>query len=353
MTVGPPSRRPQDPKPPFPYASEEVRVENAAAGVSLAGTLFLPSSAGASPAVLMLPGSGAQNRDVDLCGHRLFLVLADHLVRSGLAVLRFDDRGVGGSSGHKDDCTHEDLLGDVQAALDFLSRHPSVDRDRIGLIGHSEGALLAAASGGRFPGSVTFLVLLACAAGRGEDLIHEQAERISRVGGATEDQIMHERRMNESVFAVLKGPLPREQARAAIQPLLRRALETWPGQPPAPGTLQQTVEVMSQIVVAPAFRSLLSCDADEYLREVHCPTLALFGDLDLQVPAASHEPRLRAALSAAGNADVTIERYSRLNHLFQTAATGALEEYELIDETMAPAVLDRVATWIRSKTPTR
>lgn len=348
MPAPPSESRPQDPKPPFPYASEEVRLENAAAGVTLAGTLFRPSRPGWSPAVLLLPGSGAQDRDVDLCGHRLFLVLADHLVRSGLVVLRLDDRGIGGSTGNKDECTHEDLLADVRLALEFLSRHPSVDRDHVGLLGHSEGALLAAAASPRFP--VAFLVLLACAASRGEDLVHEQSEWISRVGGATPEQTAHERRMNEEVFAVLKGPLSRGEAREAVKPLLSRALETWPGQPQAGEALPQIVEAMSQIVVAPAFRSLLSCDAAAYLRQVPCPTLALFGDLDLQVPAATHEPRLRAALAAAGNADVTVERYPRLNHLFQTAQTGALEEYEEIEETMAPVVLDRVATWIRSKT---
>lgn len=351
VTLAPKRRRSQDPIPPFPYAADAVRVENAVAGVGLAGTLFRPAGPGRSPAVFMLPGSGKQDRDVEVCGHRLFLVLADHLARSGLVVLRLDDRGVGVSGGDKDDCTHDDLLGDVSVALEFLSQHPSVDRDRIGLLGHSEGALLAAAAGGgrsRLP--VAFLVLLACAAGSGEELIHEQAERISRAGGATEEEIAHERRMNEAVFAVLKGPRPREDARAAIAPLLTRALETWPGQPLAPELLAQTVAAMSQIVLAPAFRSLLTCDGAEYLRRVSCPTLALFGDLDLQVPSATHEPRLRAALAAAGNAGVTVHRFPQLNHLFQTAQTGALEEYESIDETMAPAVLDRIAAWIHSNT---
>jgi pimeloyl-ACP methyl ester carboxylesterase len=216
--------RPQEPKPPFPYLAEEVQLTNKLAGVTLAGTLTRPNLAGPAAAVLLVPGSGTQDRDESLCGHRPFLVLADHLTRSGLVVLRLDDRGVGGSTGDKDECGHEELLSDVRIALDFLTLHEAVDPNRLGLVGHSEGACLAAAAAGQFP-DLAFVVLLACAAGRGEDGIHEQSVLMARAAGATEEQIEHERRMNDRVFEILKGRSTPKQPVRPFGPFLRSSCE--------------------------------------------------------------------------------------------------------------------------------
>ena len=339
--------RPQDPAPPYPYLVEEVTLTNEAAGVTLAGTLTRPAHGRPSPAVLLVPGSGAQDRDEWICGHRPFLVLADHLTRAGVAVLRLDDRGVGGSTGDKNDCTHDDLLGDVQVALDFLRGHAGVDRRRVGVIGHSEGASIAAAAAGRSPEAVAFVVLLACATGMGAEVLHEQSRALSREGGATEEQIAHERRMNDAVFAVLARGLDDEATRAALLPLFTEALRGWPG-----GALVDDLEehaaTMADAVVPVAFRFFVGCDLGASLTGVRCPVLALYGERDLQVVPGTNLPRLRERLAAAGNTRVTAEELPSLNHLFQTAKTGALSEYDEIDETIAPQVLERVRAWILS-----
>ena len=314
--------------------------------MSLAGTLTRPKRAERAAAILLIPGSGTQDRDESLCGHRPFLVLADHLTRCGLIVLRLDDRGAGGSTGDKDECSHEELFTDVETALGFLAGHEAVDGARLGLVGHSEGACLAAAAAAQFT-DVAFVVLMACAAGRGEDGIHEQSALIARAAGASEEQIAHEHRMNDAVFAVLETSLDAEAARAAIRPVFSRFLRTWPGgsAPARTGDSTGTSKEWSTCA-APAFRSSLTCDFGEYLRRVSCPVLALYGGLDLQVPPSSNVPRLRRALATAGNTQVTVEEFPTLNHLFQTATTGALSEYEQIEETMAPVVLDRISMWI-------
>jgi len=284
-----------------------------------------------------------------LCGHRPFLVLADHLTRSGIAVLRLDDRGVGGSTGDKNQCTHDDLLCDVQVALDFLAAHEGIDATRLGLIGHSEGAILAAATAARY-GQVSLIVLMGCPALPGDQSIHEQSALISRSSGATEEQIAHERRMNEAVFEVLKRPLDPEAARMQILSILTSHLSTWPDEPIEDNDLAAHTNVMADTVMTPVFRAFLNCEPASHFRHVRCPVLALYGELDIQVPPVAHIPVLRDALSSAGNPDVTVEECAGLNHLFQTATTGAISEYEVIEETMAPSVLERISDWIRSRT---
>lgn len=338
--------RPQEPTTPFPYLVEEVRIWTDHGQVCLAGTLTRPQAAGKSAAVLLIPGSGPQNRDERLCGHRPFLVLADHLTRSGIAVLRLDDRGVGGSTGNKDLCTHQDLLRDVRAALDFMAGHDALDPSRLGLVGHSEGAILAAAAAARQP-DVSLIVLMACPSLPGEQSIHEQSARIARLAGASEAQIAHEHRMNDAVFRTLRQPLLPAMARDRITSVLAAHLSSWPDMPADDHVLlAENVNSMADIVLAPAFRAFLACDPALHLRSVRCPVLALFGGLDVQVNPASHMPALSEALGAAGNPDIAIEEWPGLNHLFQTAGTGAISEYEAIEETIAPSVLARISGWI-------
>lgn len=339
--------RPQDPEEPPPYTVEDVRLETEAGRVQLAGNFTCPQTSTRAPAILLIPGSGPQDRNEQLCGHRPFLVLADHLTRAGIAVLRLDDRGVGGSTGDKDQCTHENLLQDVRAALNHLAGHERVDAARLGLIGHSEGTVLAAAAAARHE-DIAFVVFMAGVALPGAQTIHEQSALVSRLAGATNAQIAHERRMNEAVFEILMRPLPYGPARERILPILATCLATWPDRPDESRDVMADAGVMADVVLAPAFRSFLNCDPASHLREVRCPVLALFGELDVQAPPATHMPALMEALSMANNADVTAETWRGLNHLFQTATTGDISEYELIEETLAPALLERIATWVLS-----
>ncbi|MGQ0542893.1 MAG: alpha/beta hydrolase family protein [Blastocatellia bacterium] len=340
--------RPQEPAEPLCYGEEDVLLESEEGRVQLAGTFTRPRTSTKTAAVLLIPGSGSHDRDEQLCGHRPFLVLSDHLTRAGIAVLRLDDRGVGGSTGDKDRCTHDDLLRDVHVALDFLAGHRAVDATRLGLIGHSEGAMLAAAAAIRLE-QVALIVLMGCPALPGEQTIHEQSALISRLSGATDAQVAHERRMNEEVFAVLKHPLRPESERNQILSILATYLKSWPDQPAEDDGVETHVNEMADNVLTPAFRSFLNCDPAFYFRRVRCPVLALFGEVDIQVPPAMHMQALREALSVAGNPDVTVEECRGLNHLFQTAITGSISEYEVIEETIAPSVLERISGWISSR----
>ena len=255
---------------------------------------------------------------------------------------------MGGSTGDKNECTHDDLLSDVRTALAYLARHEAVDPRRLCLLGHSEGAALAAAAAARLEG-IAMVVLLGCPAGPGAAVVLEQAARISRLSGATGEEVAHEQRMSEAVFAILQQPLGRQAARAAVLPMLAEHLRTWPGQPLGDAAIAEHAQTMADVVVAPAFRSFLSRDPAHDLEAVRCPVLALYGERDVQVPPATHLPRLRRALSVAGNHDVSALELPGLNHLFQSAETGAIEEYGLIEETIAPVVLERIAGWIAAR----
>ena len=195
--------RPQDPKKPYPYLEEEVTLENKPAGVKLAGTLTLPKGKGPFPAVVLITGSGPQDRDESLLGHRPFLVLADHLTRNGIAVLRCDDRGVGGSTGNTSTSTTADFADDALVGVAFLKARPEIDGKKIGLIGHSEGGVAAPIAATKST-DVAFIVLLAGTGLPGEEILYRQAELILKAAKADEATIRKQRAMQERMFAIVK-----------------------------------------------------------------------------------------------------------------------------------------------------
>jgi len=336
----------QEPTGEVPYCVVDVVLTNPSDGTSLAGTLTLPDSRSQpSPAVLLIPGSGKQDRDESVCGHRPFLVWADTLTRSGVGVLRLDDRGVGGSSGDKDAATHATLLSDIQTALDFLTNHAHVDADRLGVIGHSEGALLAAATA-TVPAGVSLAVLLACPGLPGERLLHAQAEAISRSAGACDDVIAHERAMNTAVFALLQRDTADEEVRQLVTRTLREHLLSWPGLAYTATAAAADAQLMADVVLAPAFGAFLRSDVSRHLRRITCPTLVLIGEKDIQVDAHSNLAAIRAALDVAPCGQATAELVPGVNHLLQDCVTGAIEEYEMLEQTISPRVLTRVGDWI-------
>jgi hypothetical protein len=296
-------QRPQEPKRPFAYREMEAVFENKKAGIQLAGTLTLPRGQGPFPAVVLLSGSGPQDRDEAVFGHRPFLVWSDHLTRLGIAVLRYDDRGVGKSGGKFADATTADFADDAEAALEFLKRRSEIDPKRIGLVGHSEGGIIAPMVAAR-RADVAFLVLLAGSGVTGEQLLYRQGELLGRAAGASRQQLDEQRRMQEKTFA---GP---------NQP-------AW-------------------------LRFFLTYDPAPALRKVTCPVLAMNGELDRQVDPDQNLPAIEAALKAGGNTGVRIVKLPKLNHLFQTVQTGALSEYAATEETLAPAALKTASDWIRS-----
>ena len=341
-------RRPQEPEPPYPYDTLAVTYENAAGGVRFAGTLTLPRGDGPFPAVLLLTGSGAQNRDEALMGHRPFLIIADHLTRRGIATLRVDDRGIGGSTGNVMTATIDDNAGDALAGVAFLERQPRVDGRRIGLLGHSEGGWVAPLAATR-SADIAFLVLLAGPSVTGEEIMHAQDSVISLLNGASLDHVAANRVASEALFAALRAEpndsLAIPHMRAAVDSVVatlsadqqRRLDSAWAG---------VDRERAWQPLATPWFRYLLTYDPRPVLARVTVPVLALFGEKDVQVPPGQNVPPMRHAFAAAANPDATVRVVPGVNHLFQHAETGLIAEYARIEETMAPAVLEEIATWI-------
>jgi pimeloyl-ACP methyl ester carboxylesterase len=329
-------RRPQTPARPYPYREEPVTYDNAAAHVTLAGTLTLPSGPGPFTTVLLISGSGPQDRDETLMGHHPFLVLADALTRHGIAVLRVDDRGVGKSTGSFKDATSADFAADVEAGIAYLRSRPEVNGRKIGLVGHSEGGLIAPMVAARNP-AVAFIVLMAGPGVPGDRILVAQSRLIAEASGATHEQAEANAAMLRSILGLVKGEPDNAKVRADLEEQLGGMM------PPA------QIEAQVETITSPWYRYFISYDPAAALARVTCPVLAIGGSKDLQVPAAENLAAIRAALAKGGNTHVQVEEFAGLNHLFQTATTGAPAEYSQIEETMSPAVLDRVTRWIQEQ----
>ncbi len=345
-TKSAPPKRPQEPKKPFPYDEVEVSYENSAGQAKFAGTLTLPRTNGPHPAMLLITGSGSQNRDEELFGHKPFLLLADYLIRRGIAVLRVDDRGVGGSTGEVADATTDDFVGDALAGVEFLRARAEIDGTRIGLLGHSEGANIAvevAAKSDR----LAFIVLLATTAVPGDELLFKQAELISRAAGATDAAIKLNRELQAGLFAAAKE----DSERAAAEAKTEEFLADWKKKLPADAALSAAandaaLKAEAQRVLSPWFRRFLRHDPRADLEKVRCPMLVLFGERDLQVAPSQNRPSLEAALKASGHQHHEVREFPSLNHLFQTCQTGLPSEYGTIEETISPDVLTAIGDWV-------
>ncbi|MEM8930651.1 MAG: alpha/beta fold hydrolase [Acidobacteriota bacterium] len=330
--------RPQEPKEPFPYRSLEVRFSSDAEGVTLAGTLTVPEGDGPFPAVALVSGSGAQDRDSTLMGHRPFLVLADHLTRRGIVVLRYDDRGVGQSTGNFGTSTTEDFALDAAGAVALLDSRDDVAS--VGLVGHSEGGLIAPLVAVDSD-LLDFAVLLAPPVLSGRRTLVEQGAETFERSGMGRDWIARHREIHDAVFEAVVTDAPDAELTSAIDALITHQTL---GSGPTGEQRQAQIDGQKQALTSPWFRFFLVHDPVPVLAGVEQPILALFGAKDFQVDPALHEPALEAALD--GHDQAEIETLDGLNHLFQTAETGLLDEYGKIEETFAPVALERISGWI-------
>jgi len=339
-------KRPQEPKPPYPYLEKEVTIKNDKANVELAGTLTMPTKGGPFPAVILITGSGAQNRDEELMGHKPFLVLADYLTRKGIAVLRCDDRGFAKSTGNFATSTTLDFVTDVSAEMDFLKKQKDIDSTKIGLVGHSEGGLIGPIVASERK-DVAFLVLLAGPGLTGEQILIMQAAIINKKAGLTDKEVDADRLLRTKVYeSIIKNP-DNDKAAAKVKALFAAAKKKNSKMTGLCQLDDSQVNLFIQQCTSPWFRTFMVLDPVQYLSKVRCPLLALNGSLDVQVPAEENLKAIEKALIFGGNSKYVVEEITGANHLFQQAKTGNVDEYGKIEETMGADVLEKIAEWIR------
>lgn len=344
------SKRPQEPSKPYPYHSEEVSFINQVDNVELHGTLTLPQSTKKSKAVVLITGSGGNDRDQLIYGHRVFLVLADYLTRQGIAVLRYDDRGIGRSQGNYDEATFEDFINDAMAAHEYLKSRKEVDPNQTGLIGHSEGAAIAilASSVNK---AVSFTVLMSAPAhGFSESnrgLINQFTSDY-RNNGASEEAIQFKRDLLLKMFIIARDEYDKDVAKSKIDDLLssseaslmelskedRVAIET------------ESIETYDyDWFLSTSFLNILRYQPESALSNIECPLLALQGKKDVQI-SYDNLSEIERMVKDGGNDQCTALGFEDVNHLFQSCETGQESEYAQIEETIAPEVLHSISDWI-------
>lgn len=342
--------RPQNPVPPFPYRVEDVTYPNSEAGITLAGTLTLPDAGRPAPVVILISGSGAQDRDETIFAHRPFWVLADHLTRHGIAVLRVDDRGVGGSTGDFATATSRDFASDVLAGVAYLKSRDEIDGGRIGLIGHSEGGVIAPMVAEQSK-DIAFIVLMGGTGVPGDEVLYEQSRMLYKAAGIGDKLSDWNYDLQRKLFDAVKSETDRDVLIGKIEGVFNESLARLSeDEKQEIGLTEADIKAQVPQLLSPWLAFFLTYDPRPALKKVACPVLALIGEKDLQVSPGQNLPAIEKALKAGGNRDVTVKELPGLNHLFQTAETGQVYEYHRIEETIAPLALDTIADWILERT---
>ncbi len=335
-------------QPPPPYRQVEVKVPNGS--LTLAGTLTMPPSGGPFPAVVLITGSGAQNRDEEVFGLKPFQMIADYLTRQGIAVLRCDDRGVGGSTGSMSQALSSDFADDALASIAFLKGRPEIDPARIGLLGHSEGGLVAPIAATR-SADVAFIILLSGTAVTGERIMLAQSDLVMRAAGATEEAVRRNTEIQRRIFAAVRTGQGWDEVAATLRSDIKAAVDALPEAqrkaiPDQEAFIQSQVNAQLAAARTPWFRYFLDYDPAPTLAKVRCPVLAIFGERDLQVPVALNREPMEQALKSGGNRSYEIHVLARANHLYQDSKTGGVQEYTILKKEFVPELLPLVSSWI-------
>ncbi len=330
--------RPQEPTPPFPYSTQDVEFVNEKANITLKGTLTRPDKDGVYPLAIIISGSGPQNRDGLIFAHKPYLVLADHLTRHGIAVFRFDERGVGESEGRFETSGLDDFASDVEAALDHLESQMPTSFSHVGLIGHSIGGIIAPRIATERK-DIDFLVLMAAPGVPGDELMLTQKADMERSMGINDLQIAQGQRIIGGAYKVVTGFTGQDEAlRDSLGAYFLRELGFMVPQ-------DQRSAIVDQLM-KPEILGLLRSDPKTYLNRVSCPVLAINGSKDFQVAAEPNLTAIEKAVKAGGNDHVRKVTFKGLNHLFQESDTGLMDEYGEIEQTISPEVLTTIADWI-------
>ncbi|UCC39802.1 MAG: alpha/beta fold hydrolase [Candidatus Aminicenantes bacterium] len=348
-----PGKEEEEPEPsePLPYNEEEVTFENG--DIKLTGTLTLPKKSGRHPAVIMITGSGPQNRDEELFGWKIFRDIADHLTRNDIAVLRYDDRGVGGSTGNVFDATSEDFAADVLSAVKFLRARSDINPSRVGLCGHSEGGIVAPLSASQSK-DVAFIICLSGTGIIGKEVLLTQMELIARADGTPEQETKKYIEDVRTALEMIKKEPDEDKVKSVFMDIVSKQLETMTEEQKkdiedVDAYLKNQVEGMYKQFSSPWFEFFLEYDPAPTLEKVACSVLLLFGELDLQVPAEMNNKAMVKALRKGGNKDFTAKIFPKANHLFQSAKTGSPSKYAKLPKEFVPGFLDYITDWIKKR----
>ena len=339
--------RPQEPTKPFSYYSEDITFENKKVGISLAGTLTLPKKEGVFPVVILITGSGPQNRDEELLGHKPFLVLSDFLTKNGIAVLRYDDRGTALSKGDFNAATSADFATDVESAITFLKTRKEINKQKIGLIGHSEGGLIAPMVASRSK-DVDFIILLAGTGIKGDQILLLQQKLIGKASGINEVDLQKNELTNRKAFEIVNKSKSIKQLDIELTYFLKQSLVDNPTALKPQGMSDDDfVKLQVNQIANPWMQFFIKYNPSPALEKVKCPVLAINGAKDLQVPAKENLEAIKKALLKGGNNKVTLKELPNLNHLFQECKTGSPSEYATIEQTFSPVALTEILKWLK------
>jgi uncharacterized protein len=342
----PSKKRFQEPTKPYPYYREDVTFKNTQANITLSGTLTLPSEEGNYPAVILITGSGPQNRDGEVVGHKPFLVIADHLTKKGIAVLRYDDRGFGQSTGDFKSGTSLDFATDVESAVTYLKTRKEINPKKIGLVGHSDGGMIAPIVAAKSH-DVAFIVLLAGPGIKGSELLMVRQELMARAMGMSEAEIQESKNSSEKTIEIASRSKDTHAIKADLTKYLKENPPNIPSRFIPPGsTMEEIVAGRIDEITSPWFIYFLNYDPAATLEKVTCPVLALNGEKDVQVPSQENLTAISNALKKGGNKNVIIKELPDLNHFFQECKTCLLNDYATIDQTFSPIALIEISDWV-------
>lgn len=340
--------RPQEPQPPFPYKEEEISFEQKAQGFSLGGTLTVPEGQGPFPVVVLVTGSGSQNRDEEIFGHKPFKLIADHLSRNGIAVLRYDDRGVASSGGSATGSTTADHAIDARSAVEYLFTRSEIDKSRIGVIGHSEGGMIAFMLASEYD-DLSFIISLAGPGVDGKTILLEQSEYISRMSGVDESVLEDNKIVMSKVYELM---MTNESHQSWGEEVIEY-ISTYYSNKEMNNYSQEDIEQSKKNLLGSIpessyawMRYFVMFDPSSEFDSIKCPVLALNGEKDCQVLPEKNITAIKKGLLASGNSQVTAMILPGLNHLFQNCETGLPEEYSQIEETFDPNTLELISDWI-------
>ena len=341
-------KRPQEPRKPLPYNEEEITFENEEAGITLAGTFTYPKEGTSFPAVVLVSGSGPQNRDEEVFGHKPFLVWSDYLTRNGIAVLRYDDRGIGKSTGIFSGATTADFATDAVSAVKYLKTRKEIEKGKIGVAGHSEGGVIAPIAANKCS-DISFIILCAGTAVPGDEIILLQLKTISKLAGDTAEYIKKEYDLNRKTFEIIKSPGDSSEIAEELNLLYQNYYNSLnDSEKSRPDNSNNAIEQKKKSFSGKWMKYFLKYDPRTELEKLKVPVLALFAEKDIQVAPSQNKDEMEMTLQKSGSKNYKVVVFPGLNHMFQECKTGSIDEYAKIEQTTSPQMLELMNTWIKS-----